>query len=184
MTLASTLQEKFSALRARMRRDGRKGSAAIEFAIIAPVFFLFLMGVLEVGTMYVANSVLQKATDDAGRYIRTGQAQAASMTQDQFRTYLCGKISALLNCDSNLQIDVRDYSTSYSSANYSSPYGSDGNLDPTYNNYNTGTAGDVILVRVFYQWTPMTPLISPLLKNEANGKHLLAATAAFTNEPF
>ena len=171
-------------MRARLRRDGKKGSAAIEFAIVSPVFFLFLMGIIEVGTMYVANSVLQKATDDAARYIRTGQAQAAGMTQDQFRTYLCSRIAALLACDSNLQIDVENYSTSYNTAGYGTAIGSNGNLDSGLNNYNIGSAGDVILVRVFYQWSPMTPLISPLLKNETNGKHLLAATAAFTNEPF
>lgn len=184
MRLADSLRNGLSATRARLRRDAKKGSAAIEFAIVAPVFFLFLMGIIEVGTMYVANSILQKATDDAARYIRTGQAQAVNMTQSQFRTYLCSRITTLLACDSNLQIDVRDYSTSYNSASYTSAIGSDGNLDATFNQYNIGTAGDVILVRVFYQWAPMTPLISPLLKNETNGKHMLTATAAFTNEPF
>lgn len=184
MRLADSLRTRLSATRARLRRDATKGSAAIEFAVVAPVFFLFLMGIIEVGTVYVANSILQKATDDAARYIRTGQAQAVHMTQAQFRTYLCSRISTLLACDTNLQIDVRDYSTSYNSATYTSPVGSDGNLDPTFSQYNIGNAGDVILVRVFYQWSLMTPLISPLLKNEANGKRMLTATAAFTNEPF
>ena len=52
------------------------------------------------------------------------------------------------------------------------------------NAYQPGSAGDVILVRAFYKWSLMTPLIAPLLKNEANGKHLITATAAFQNEPF
>lgn len=184
MWLADSLRKRFSGTRARMRRDAKKGSAAIEFAVVAPVFFLFLMGIIEVGTVYVANSILQKATDDAARYIRTGQAQAVHMTQSQFRTYLCSRISTLLACDSNLQIDVRDYSTTYNSASYGSAIGADGNLDSTFSQYNIGNAGDVILVRVFYQWSLMTPLISPLLKNQVNGKRLLTATAAFTNEPF
>ena len=94
-----------------MRRDGEKGSAAIEFAFVAPVFFVFMMGIIETGVMFFANSVLQKATDDAARLVRTGQVQASAMTQAQFRAFVCGEISAILPCNGDLQIDMRSYSS-------------------------------------------------------------------------
>lgn len=165
-----------------MRRDARRGSAAIEFAFIAPVFVLFMMGTIEVGAMYMANSVLQKATDDGARLVRTGQAQSATMTQAQFRDYICGRIAAIIPCDSNLQIDMRTYS-GFGSAAYTSPV-SNGALNASLNSYQTGSAGDVVLVRVFYQWKLITPLIGTLLGNLSNGRHLISATAAFQNEPF
>ena len=81
-----------------MRADGRKGSAMIEFAMIAPVFFVLLLGIVENGIIYFASSTLQYATDNAARYIRTGQAQAANTTQAQLRTRICNDIAPLLAC--------------------------------------------------------------------------------------
>jgi len=166
-----------------MRRDGTKASAAIEFAFVAPVFFLFLMAIIEVGVMFFANSVLQKATDDAARLVRTGQVQAANMTQSQFKAFICGEVSVILKDCNNLQVDMESYS-SFGGATYTSAYGADGNLNTNLNGYQTGSSGSTVLLRVFYQWKMLTPLISPLLKNEPNGDHLLTATAAFQNEPW
>ena len=61
-------------LRRRLRADSRKGSAAIEFAFVAPVFFVLLMGIFEAGIMFFAQAALQNAVTDLGRQIRTGQA--------------------------------------------------------------------------------------------------------------
>src|SRR3546814_9108371 len=51
-------------------RDER-GSALIEFALIAPPFFLLLIGTLEVSMMFFASAVLEGATKEAARQIRS-----------------------------------------------------------------------------------------------------------------
>jgi Flp pilus assembly protein TadG len=168
---------------ARMRADGRKASAALEFALIAPVFFLLLLGIIENGVIFFAGSTLQYATDNAARYIRTGQAQAASTTQAQLRTRICNDIAPLLACNANLQIDVEAYS-GYSSANFATATDASGNLKTTLNNYQPGTACNVVLVRSFYTWSIITPVLSAFLTNMSTGNHLISATAAFRNEPF
>ena len=40
------------------------------------------------------------------------------------------------------------------------------------------------MVRAFYEWPVFVNLLGTNLATMANGKHLLAATAAFRNEPF
>ncbi|MBV9905333.1 MAG: pilus assembly protein, partial [Alphaproteobacteria bacterium] len=105
-SLASRIRARFARVGARMRAERNKASAMIEFAMIAPVFFLMLTGIIENGLIYMAGSTLQYATDNAARYVRTGQAQAAGMTQAQFKTRICNDISALLSC-SNLQVDLQ-----------------------------------------------------------------------------
>jgi Flp pilus assembly protein TadG len=167
----------------RLRRDARKGSAAIEFAVIAPVFFILLMGIIENGVIYFAGSTLQYATDNAARYVRTGQAQTASMTQAQFRTMICNDITPLLACDSNLQIDMEAY-TGYASATFTSPTTPTGGLNPALDNYQLGSACSVVLVRTFYTWQVLTPGLSQFLTNITGGYHLITATSAFRNEPF
>jgi len=166
-----------------MRADSRKGSAALEFAIIAPVFFILLMGIVENGVIFFAGSTLQYATDNAARYVRTGQAQAANMTQAQFRTMICNDIAPLLPCNGNLQIDMESYA-GYAGAAFASPTDANGNLNAGLNNYQPGVACNVVLVRAFYTWKVITPGLSVFLTNISGGYHLISATAAFRNEPF
>ena len=46
--------------------------------------------------------------------------------------------------------------------------------------YQPGGPGDIVVVRLFYQW----PIYVSLLQNMSGSKRLLIATAAFRNEPF
>jgi len=167
----------------RMRRESLRGSASLEFAIIAPVFFILLMGIIENGVIYFAGSTLQFATDNAARQVRTGQVQSANLTQAQFRTLICNNIAPMLACDSNLQIDMQSY-TGYGGASFGSPTDAGGNLNTALNNYQPGTACNVVLVRSFYTWKVLTPGLSVFLTNITGGYHLITATAAFRNEPF
>lgn len=62
---------------------GSGGSAAIEFAFIAPVFFALMLGIMELGVMTFTQFALQNAVTDAGRLMRTGQInQTAQLIQD------------------------------------------------------------------------------------------------------
>ena len=178
-----TLPERWQKFRARMKADSRKGSAAIEFAFVAPVFFVLLLGTFEAAIMFFSQAVLQNSVTDMARLIRTGQAQTSNMTKDTFRSQLCDKVAPLIACDSNLQIDVQSF-TSYTGVNYNSPLKSDRTLDPTQNNYITGNACDVVLVRAFYTWPVVTPALTWFLVNMAGDKHLVTAAAAFRNEPY
>jgi Flp pilus assembly protein TadG len=167
----------------RMRGAARAGSVALEFALIAPVFFILLMGSIEVGVMFFGQSVLQNATNDAARLIRTGQVASASMTAAQFRTAICNKITPVLACDSNLQIDVEAFSN-FSTASYPNPLTASNTLNPNLNNFAPGSVCSVVLLRTFYTWNVITPLLTPFMTNMANNMHLMSATAAFRNEPY
>jgi Flp pilus assembly protein TadG len=173
----------------RMRLRRRKGSAAIEFAMLAPVLFVLIMGIIEVGLLFFSQFMLEKAVTDAGRLIRTGQAAVwntaapKGMTQTQFHDYICGKISSLLSCGSNLQIDIEAFST-FATVSYTSPLNANKTLNTDLKNYNIGDVCNVVLVRVFYTWNVATPLLTPFMTNMANNQHLLSAAAAFRNEPY
>jgi Flp pilus assembly protein TadG len=161
----------------------RSGSAAIEFAFVAPVFFVFLMGTMETGLIYLGNFVLQNAVNDAARQIRTGQVALNNVTQTQFRTTICNAVAPLLSCDSKLQIDVETF-PNFASADITNPITADGSLDPSLQNWAPGTVCSIVLVRAFYQWPVATPLLTPFLVNMSNSNRLLSAAAAFRNEPF
>ena len=49
-------------------RTERRGSAALEFALIAPVFFLLLLGIMELGRMFWMQVTLRQAVEQTARY--------------------------------------------------------------------------------------------------------------------
>jgi len=176
----------------RLRSDANKGSAAVEFAMIAPVFFVLLMGTMEAGIMFFAQSALQNALNDTARLVRTGQTacyttsggNCVPMTAAQFRTQLCSEVSTLISgCTSGLQFDVNAYPSGFSGASNSSPLDAGRNL-PTLTAFNVGNACDVVLVRAFYKWPVFTPGLNYFMANMAGSYHLLASAAAFRNEPY
>ena len=187
------LGRRMRTLRARMRADAIKGSAAIEFAMVAPVFFTLLLGIFEAAIMFFSQAALQNGMTDMGRLIRTGQAAkwtctgsgtsqtCTPMTTAQFRTQLCNKISPLVACDGNLQVDVKAQS---SSGAISSPLKTDKSLDPTLNRFDIGNACDVVIARAFYTRPVVTPVLSWFLVNMAGNKTLITGITAFRNEPF
>lgn len=164
----------------RFRRN-RRGSAAVEFALVAPVFFALLFAIIETAIVFFAGQVLETITQDSARMIMTGQAQAASYTQAQFKTFLCGRIPALFNC-ADVYIDVKSY-TAFSSVTITDPIDAGNNFVPNMS-YSPGSAGDIVVVRVFYQWPLFVTGLGYNIANLSGSKRLLSATAAFRNEPF
>ena len=170
-------------LRRRLRARSQSGSAAIEFAFVAPVFFILFFGIMEGGIMMFGKAALINATQDAARLVRTGQAQG-TMSQGDFKQKVCNGISALLNC-ANLQVDVQVMNTGFNSGGLGNPTDSSGELNPNQNNYSTGTACDVVVVRSFYRYNIVTPVVNTLLSGRVGGTfNYLTAAAAFRNEPF
>ena len=169
---------------------GNKGTAAIEFALIAPVFFGLLFAIFETGMTYFASLTLANAVMDTSRLIRTGEAQTTGISQTDFRNTLCDKISMLMSCGADkLNIDVRTFS-SFGGSAFPTPLDAGGNLNPDLNHYDTGAssknagASDIVLVRAFYQWQLYTPIVGAYFSNMPGNVRLLSASVAFRNEPY
>jgi Flp pilus assembly protein TadG len=164
----------------RFRRN-RRGSAAIEFAMIAPMFIGLLFAIIETGLVFYASQVLETVTQDSARMIMTGQAQNAAYTQAQFKAYVCSQVVALFDCTNGIYVDVQSYS-SFGSVNVTDPITAKTFVPP--NNYSPGGPGDIVVVRLFYQWPIFVTGLGFNLSNLNGSKRLLTATAAFQNEPF
>ena len=165
----------------RFRRN-RAGSAAVEFALVAPVFFALLFAIIEVALMFFASQVLETITQESARQILTGQAQTAGLTQTQFHdNVVCPQISALFTC-ANVFVDVESY-PSFSNISINNQT----DCSSTFNNimhYSPGNPGDIVVVRLFYQWPLFVTGLGFNMCNMSGNKRLLVATAAFQNEPY
>ncbi len=166
----------------RFRRN-QVGSAAVEFAIILPVFVLMLVGMIQIPLVFVAAHHLESATTRVGRLIQTGQVQSQGVTPSQFRSVLCDQMGVFLKCsDTNLRVEVRKLS-GFASVPRGTPVDEEGAFEEEVV-YDPGNAGEVVAVRVFYQFPIWLPALLPTLANLPNGNRLLMSSVVFQNEPF
>jgi len=174
--------EKTRRFRLRFLRGRRseRGATLVEFALVAVPFFLLVFGILELGFIFWGTYELENATEEAGRQIRTGQAQSTS--QSDFVDLVCSRVTLLSQCSSKLRVDVRTFST-FGEMETNSPAPLDGDQELLDNfNFNQGGPRAIVLVSTFYQWPLFTGITSLSLSNMADGDRLLRASAAFRNE--
>jgi Flp pilus assembly protein TadG len=167
-----------------VRRFVRKddGAAAVEFAMVAAPFLALMFAILETAIVFFAGQVLETATADSARLVMTGQAQKGGLSQEQFKAEVCKRVLGLFDCDSGIKVDVRTYS-SFAAANTSKPIDANGNVTFTPA-YQPGSPGDIVVVRMLYEWPVYVSLLGLNLADLTGGKRLLMATAAFRNEPY
>jgi Flp pilus assembly protein TadG len=166
----------------RFRRN-RRGSAAVEFALIAPVFFALLFAIIETALVFFAGQVLETGVQDSGRLIFTNQSNCAGMSAVDFKQNVCDRISALMSC-SGVDIDVRSYPAG-TAITITEPIDASGNYSPNfvYQPPLCNSTNDTVVVRGFYQWplvvTGLGYNIANIGRGAAGSKRLLAATSAF-----
>jgi len=163
-----------------VRRLGRKqdGAAAVEFGFVAMPFVILIFAILETAMVFFAGQTLETAVADSSRLIMTGQAQTQGFDRAAFKNSVCARIYGLFDCQNGLYIDVKTY-PNFASINLDPPLDANGNFQDNMS-YQAGQAGDIVVVRLFYQW----PIYVSVLTNMSGGKRLLSATLAFRNEPY
>jgi Flp pilus assembly protein TadG len=165
----------------RFGRD-RSGASALEFALLAVPTILLLLAVLQLGLVFAANYMLEHATAQGARLIRTGQAQTQGFNAAAFKNEVCKYLTVPLSC-AGLKLDVRRF-TSFSSSELTNPLDAGGAMKTSFS-YDPGNGGDVVVVRGFYEFD--IPALFPTdisMSNMKGGSRVLVATAAFRNEPF
>jgi Flp pilus assembly protein TadG len=168
------------AIRRLIRRQD--GAAAVEFGIVAAPFLALVFAIIETALVFFAGQALETAVADSARLIMTGQAQQQGFSQSVFKNSVCAKIYGLLDCQNGVFVDVKTFS-SFSSITMPSPIDINGNFVNNFT-YTPGGPGDIVVVRLFYQWPVFLAPLNFNLSNMNGSKRLLVATAAFRNEPY
>lgn len=158
------------------------GSAAVEFAMVAAPFIALLFAVIETSIVFFASQTLEAAAADSARLVMTGQAQTQGFDAAKYKAAVCEKIYAIFDCNGSMVVDVRTFNN-FSSVDTAKPVDANGNVNVTAQ-YQPGQPGDIVLVRLLYQYPVWVNLFGYGLANVSGGKHLMIATSAFRNEPY
>lgn len=173
---------------ARTLSRAEGGAAAVEFALVALPFFLLLFGTIELALVFLLATSLENATDMAARQVRTGEMQTAGgATAATFKTLVCQNLGWLQgDCSSNLYVDVRTFA-SFASVASPGPIVTSGgktSFDQSKLTFAMGAAGDIVVVRTYYTWPIVTPLVSKAMQSLSDGHMVVSSVAAFRNEPY
>lgn len=165
------------------RTDG-SGSTAVEFGIVAMPFLMLLFGIIGVALYFFTTFALENAVEQAARLIRTGQAQQAGMTDAQFKAKVCELVPGYVDCETKMLVNVR----SFAQPDLAPPVTqgeclTNGTLSDA-TTYSPGTASQVVLISLCYEWefARIVPFIN--LGNMNGGSRLIQASTVFRTEPY
>jgi Flp pilus assembly protein TadG len=178
--IAGKLGRKYHRLLSRFSRHD-DGAAMVEFAMVATPFLALMFAIIQTSLVFFAGQVLETATADSARLIMTGQAQTAGYDQAAFKQQVCAKITGLFSC-SGIYVDVKTYSN-FGAITNTMPVDANGNFTNNFT-YQPGAAGDIVVVRLIYQFPIYVNLLGSTLSNMNGNKRIIVATAAFRNEPY
>ncbi len=176
-------------------RDNR-GVTAIEFAMIAPVFFLMLFGIIELSLVMFVSSTMEGAVDASGRYGKTGYVAAGSTRQQQIIATIASKTTGLLD-PTKITVTTTIYPSfdsvnkpeSYTDTNHNGAYNigepfvdsnSNGQWDADMGVAGLGNGNDVVVYTVSYPWKINTPIVAHFLGGTLN----ITSRTVVKNEPY
>jgi Flp pilus assembly protein TadG len=128
----------------------RTANATVEFGLLAVPFVATLFAILQTAIVFFAGQTLETAAATSARLIFTGQAQLNGWSAAQFKSQVCNQIHGIFNCASSVYVDVETYS-SFAAANLGMPI-SNGNFNTAALGYSPGGPGDIVVLRLYYQY--------------------------------
>lgn len=162
----------------------RRGATAVEFSLVALPFLALLFAVLELGMVFLISTSLEDGTDDVARRIRTGEMQSEGATAATFKQTLCDEVTLLNDCDTRLKVDVRTFADFGDMDEVEEPIDEEGLFDDEATTFDPGGSEDIVLVRAYYKWNLITPLLNQGLSTLSDGSRLISTAVAFRNEPY
>ena len=157
------------------------GTAIIEFAVIAPLLFLLLIGFIEVGMIFFTQSVLEAATNIGSRAGKTGYTEAG-IDREQYIRARIQKLSGGFLDDGLLEIKILSYND-FKSIGQPEPcdppspppckrgfkdINGNGEWDTDQGAETVGTDGKIVVYKVTYPWQVFTPLLSEVLTRDGS----------------
>ena len=184
----------------RLRRT-EEGATAVEFAIVAPVFFMMMFGIIEYGLILMTKIAIESATQQVSRSAGVNKAvTGCSDRACQVRVLVQDKTFGLVN-KNYVQVNsmvissatdpsppIPDLCTDGGAPNPPScSYYINNDGVPGYQQAGSVTVGSVgaqnelVEIRVSYVWQVMMPLLVPFFQD---GVVRMSSATVVKNEPF
>jgi len=150
-----------------------RGASAVEFALIMPLFFLLLFGIVDFGWYFFNQHTIQYATREGTRLALVGGTVKDVDNNDLSRV---DSIVKTIKDNAAVAVNPADLRISIY------PVGADYSDPPNWSTtLNAGSGGDYMRVRVLYTYNFFTPLIGDFFPS---GMKEMRAESLYRNENF
>jgi Flp pilus assembly protein TadG len=160
------------------------GNAMIEFALLAPVFFMLVMGLVEFVLFQYRTYALNHVVYEATRNLQTGEVQTAGDAAAQataFHDEACAQAGMLLDCN-DIVFDVRSFEN-ISDIDFPPPvFDEDGN--PVNFVFEPGGPEEYSVVRAAIHHQFITPFMDQLFQMGPDMPAIVNAYCIVKNEPW
>lgn len=143
------------------RARSANGQTMVEFAMVAPLFFLLIFGIIEYGRLFFTQMELEEAVQEAGRYASTGNSE--------------GGLTRLASIEAVLQQDAVNINVPIANIQISSL------INGVWVSGSAGGPSDTVLIQVTMNMNLLTPMIGQYFPDST---YTFTASTTFQNEPF
>jgi Flp pilus assembly protein TadG len=167
-----------------------RGSAALEFALVAVPFFMLLFGIIIIGLYFFTSHALENGVESAARKIRTGEAQKGDVTVSAFKQLVCSEAGSYIDCNKLRVVlqsaekwgDITPQPCVNGEGQVAASTGADADKISMY----TGAASQVVLVTLCYQWdlAQSFSFLNLGANPDGTGPAIIPAAVAFRTEPY
>jgi len=196
-------------IRRKGARRGQRGAAAVEFALVAPVFLIMMFSLFEIGWFFFSTSVVDASASTAARLVRTGQVQRwtvnpynnnSPITSEADRAKalfdsVCRALGPLGDCDERMTVEVESFDTftELNAATISNPPTC---ADATAEElaeiiFSPGDELQIIRLRICFIYNTVNPLVGfdsigagVDLSEGDTGRRRVITSMVFRNEPY
>ncbi len=149
---------------------GRKGQAIVEFALVVPIVFILLFGLIDLGVMFYVNLTMQNAVRQGARTSVVGNNSGGPTQRATLIQTIKDSSNGLYDKDAHGQPKLTTYIVTPGSSAFSNFTGA-----------NIGGAGQIVMVQLDYTWPLLTHILSPFF---ANDEYSFTVKATMRNEQF
>lgn len=176
----------------------RCGTSALEFALVGPMFFATVLGVMEIGMILSTEVLMEGAVRDAARFGVTGQSEGerlqiihdivehrtiglVDLAAAQVEVLTYGSFDVIGAPEPF--VDGPPYNGVYDEGEAFTDVNGNGVWDPDQGKTSAGQSGEVVLYRITYNAPSLTGFLGPLIGG-GDGVVRLVANIAVRNEPY
>ncbi len=166
----------------------RDGVAAIEFALVGPIYLTLLLAMVEAGFLLIRTALLDDATSQAAKFIYIGEAGSGEVEPEEIVTFVCDKVGAFVGeCEENISLEATPVS------NFTDLPDTDAQCQDNASEedfevplFNTGSANSIMFLRICVTTDIIMPGLGFGLQmtQTDTGRYQLISSTAFVNEPF
>lgn len=167
----------------RLKSD-ESGTASVEFVLIVPVYISLIAMSIELGFVTMRHTLLERGLDMAVRDIRL--STGTTWQHSQIKTLICDNALMILDCDSNLKLEMVPTDPRVLGSLNSTPQCTD-QAQPASGDFDLtpGQPNQLMLFRACLKYNPLFPseVLGSALQKDSSGQVAIVTMTAFAQEP-